>query len=270
MNALKVSMVLLGIAVAAPAAADTSLDVSPIRFHLHVQPGGEHTDAVRVLNTGEEPTRIRAYVEDWYLDEAGTPIFQPVGTQGKTSSPWIELAPSDFLVQKAEEEVVRFTVRVPEGTPPGGYHGALLLETLPLNRASSEVRQMFIQGRVACIVYVTVGEPVKSLEITAMETVNRKGTPLLRMQVQNTGLDFVRLAGDVVCLADGERIDETITVPDVPVLPGASRWVELALPTLAAADNIMARARLDIEGIGTLVGECRVDPELTERATLVD
>ena len=247
-----------------PAAADTSLDVSPIRVTLKMSPGGEYTNSVRVLNSGQEPTRLRAYVEDWYLDEVGTPVFQPVGSQKRTASLWIDAAPVDFLLEPGRTEYVRFTIKVPKGAEDYGYHGTLILETLPLNRADSGLKQMFVQGRIACMMYVTVGEPRKDASITALKTIQRGEKNLLRVQVENTGDAFIRLAGDLNIVQGDQVVDQGEELPDVPVLPGSKRWIELDLSRDYMFANYLARVSIDIDGLGILIGECNLDPEKVE------
>jgi hypothetical protein len=240
----------------APAFADLSIDVSPLRLHVHARAGDEYTDAVKVVNSGEEPVRLRAYVEDWYLDEVGTPIFRPAGTLQGTASLWVDAAPADLLIRPGETEYVRYTIRVPEDAVEGGYHGSLLLESLPLNRAEQGIRQMFIQGRIACMLYVTVGDPQRSAAITAFVPLERNGKHLVRLQVENTGNDFIRLAGNLNCMEAEEALGEPLRLPDVPVLPGAKRWVELEIPADQYRAEALARVVVDLDGIGQLVGEC--------------
>ncbi len=247
-----------------PTDADTSLDVSPIRITLKMNAGEEYTNSVRVLNSGQEPTRLRAYVEDWYLDEVGTPVFQPVGTQKHTASLWINAAPSDFLLEPGQTEYVRYTIKVPKGAEDYGYHGTLILETLPLNRADSSLKQMFVQGRIACMMYVTVGDPRKEGAITALRTIQREGENRLQVQVENTGDTFFRLAGELSIMQGGQVVGQGEGLPDVPVLPGARRWIELDLSGDYMFANYLARVSIDIEGMGILIGECNLDPEKVE------
>jgi P pilus assembly chaperone PapD len=247
-----------------PVAADTSLDVSPIRVTLKLNAGEEYTNSVRVLNSGEEPTRLRAYVEDWYLDNVGTPVFQPAGTQKHTASLWVDAAPADFLLEPGQTENVRFTIKVPKSAEEHGYHGTLILETLPLNRADSSQKQMFVQGRIACMMYVTVGEPRKAGSITALRTIQREGENRLQVQIENTGETFFRLAGDLNIMEGGQVVDQGEEIPDVPILPGSKRWIELDLPQNFMFANYLARVSIDIEGLGILVGECPLDPEKVE------
>ncbi|HET9234488.1 MAG TPA: hypothetical protein VFP10_10135, partial [Candidatus Eisenbacteria bacterium] len=146
-HTLFVIAVLVGFAP--QARADLSLDVSPIRIHVSLHAGDEYTNSVRVQNSGLEPVRLRAYLQDWSLDEGGTPFFHPAGTEKRTASLWIEAAPSDFLLEPGETKFVRFTAKVPGGAVDGGYYGSLILESLPLDRSVQGAMHMFVQGRIA-------------------------------------------------------------------------------------------------------------------------
>ena len=255
-----ITLAALATGLAGIASADMTLDVSPIRVSIQVESGEEYTNAVRVLNAGKEPVRLKASVEDWYLDEIGTPIFRPAGTLEKTASLWVDASPSDFLLEPGQTKFVRYTVKVPAGTKSAGYHGTLLLATLPLDRSTFGAKQMFVQGRIACMMYVTVGDPERSAQIRSLATVQRGDKHFLRMQVENTGLGFVRLSGDMKVLGSGEQIGDLVLVPDVPVLPGSHRYVELELDPNTMVANAIAQITIDLPGIGVLMGECPVDP----------
>jgi P pilus assembly chaperone PapD len=246
--------------LAMDAEADTSIDVSPIRVHVSLHAGDEYTNSVRVQNSGLEPIRLRSYLQDWTMDEAGTPIFQPAGTERRTASLWIEAAPSDFLLEPGETKFVRFTAKVPAGIPDGGYYGSLVLESLPLNRAVQGAMHMFVQGRVASMIYLTVGQPKRAAQITSLMPVKRGDKRYVRLTVMNTGEDVVRLKGDLSVIQEGGTKGSPLELPDVPVLPGQRRYVDLDLVAEWNA-RALARVRIDLDGIGQLVGQCPLDPE---------
>lgn len=248
------------------ARADLSIDVSPVRFELQAEPGAEYTNAVQVQNNGTEPVRLRAYVEDWHLDQEGTPLFEPAGTTLASASAWLGFAPSDFLVEPGQTQVVRFTVLVPPRAVAHGYRAALLLESVPLNRAKPTGRLMQVRGRVACMLYITVGHPTLSAEITSLSVVARGDRPCLRMRVHNTGDAHFRLAGDVTCLLGESALGAPGKLPDVPVLPGTSRWVDIEIPEGGFAPEALARVTIDLADFGRLIGECMLEPA---RASMV-
>ncbi len=252
------AIVLLVGPLAGSARADLSIDVSPIRIEVRAKPGSEYTDAVRVQNTGDEPVRLKAYVEDWTLSQAGMPLFRPAGTISRSATSWIAWAPADFLIEPGQAEYVRFTLDVPPDTRAGGFHGALILESLPFSQGEPQRRAMFIRGRMAVMLYVAIGNPRREARIVSLSPVVREEGPCLRLEIQNTGEDFVRLAGDVVYFVDDPEMPmtERAELPDVPVLPGSSRTVEIEIPRAGWRDDALARVTLDLDGIGQLIGEC--------------
>ena len=240
----------------ASAAADINLDVTPLRLQLHVMPGAEYTEAVEVLNLGEEPVRMHAYLEDWFMDEVGTPIFRTAATMTTSASPWITSAPSDFLLEPGETEHVRFTVRVPEDAEDGGYHCAIILENLPIKTPDPRERNVQVRGRIGTMIYVTVGHPKKSARIEDMQPFQRSdGTAAVRLEIKNDGEDFVRLKGNVGLIKNNSAFGSVEGLPDVPILPGNNRILEIDLPR-GHGQGILARALVEIDGIGVLVGEC--------------
>lgn len=248
--------VLLLLATGATASADMSMDVTPLRVQVRMDPGAEYTNAVQVTNSGAEPLRLRAYLEDWTLDEVGTPIFQPAGSMPRTASAWIDVGPSDLLLKPGETEFVRFTIHVPRGMGEGAFYTSLILENVPLNRAELGPNQVFIRGRVGCMLYVTIGEPEKSARIKSLVSVERDGNRYLVMEVENTGQDFIRLAGAVDFLVGEQEVGDRVAVPDVPVLPGTHRLVEFEVSPEQSAQNSLARVTIDLGDTGTLIGEC--------------
>jgi P pilus assembly chaperone PapD len=258
-NVLRATVLAAGVLSTGTARGDMSLDVSPIRVHVRMSAGDEYTNSIRVLNPGKDPVRLHAYLEDWSLDEEGTPLFHPAGTQPRTATVWVDAAPSDFLLEPGQTKYVRFTVSVPPGITEGGYHAALLLESLPLDRSETRMTRMFIQGRVATMLYITIGNPRRSAAITALTPVKHDGKRLMRLTVSNTGDDFLRLAGMLELVEPNRDKRPVGPLPDVPVLPGTRRTVELDLPA-DVTERLLARVTLDLAGIGVLVGETPLGP----------
>jgi hypothetical protein len=254
------------LALAGVARAEMSIDVSPIRIEVRAEPGNESTHSVQVQNSGTESIRLKAYVEDWELNAEGTPLFRTAGTLVRSASTWIEAAPRDFLLEPGQTEFVRFTLRVPAGVVDGGYWCGLLLESVPLHYEEADARRMLVKGRVATMVYVTVGDPVRSGEIAALSTITREGRSFLRLEIANTGQDVFRLVGNVEGLAGADGLEETRPLPDVPVLPGTRRIVEMELTARDVASGKTARVAIELAGVGRLLGEC---PLGVERSAVV-
>ena len=130
---------------------------------------------------------------------------------------------------------MRLEVTVPPQTPPGGYRAALYV-TPPAGDAKSKEggAMVFLQGRLALLIYVTVGGAKPDGQIKAWEW--RRIPPgkedSLALQVTNQGNAHLRLAGVVqVVDAQGQKYDAI--VPGLPVLPRQSQWVPLDFPEKA-------------------------------------
>jgi P pilus assembly chaperone PapD len=242
----------------AVAHAEMSIDVSPLRFELREDPGDESTHSVQVQNSGTVPIRMKAYVEDWEMDLEGTPLFRTAGTLVRSASRWIEASPNDFLLEPGQIEYVRFTMRVPVGAAVGAYWCGLLLESVPLQYDQEHARHMLVKGRVASMVYVTVGDPYRAAEIASLSTVTREGRSYLRLEVANTGQDVIRLAGKVNGIGGTDGFEEERPLPDVPVLPGTRRIVEMELTERDLAKASVAQVAIDLAGVGRLLGTCPI------------
>jgi hypothetical protein len=82
-------------------------------------------------------------------------------------------------------------------------------------------------GRIAIVVYVTVGDAAPQIEIerSGVVTFNGQRTPII--QVRNTGTAHGRLSGFLTGVdAQGRRWD--ISPSSLPILPGESRAIALS------------------------------------------
>ena len=82
------------------AAAQISVEVSPLRIELTAGPGSTTTQAITVANAGKDPIRVRAVATDWDLAKDGAPQFEGVAEGGPYSATsWIRVAPPDPQVE---------------------------------------------------------------------------------------------------------------------------------------------------------------------------
>lgn len=247
---------LLGIA--SMAAAQISVEVSPLRVELQAAPGGTTTQAVSLTNAGMEPVRVRARVADWDLSRDGTPQFEGV-PEGDvfSATDWVRVAPPEQLLDPAKEATVRFSLLLPPDVPPGGYRTAVLFEFLPAASAPAG-RQVQFRSRVATLIYVNVGQPQAHVELTDVRIRPLPQETQIIAIVRNTSRRTIRTKG-VLALYDaaGGRVRE-VPLPDVPLLPERER--EIAIPAVAAEKPLppgdyRVEVRLDAGMPALLVGE---------------
>jgi P pilus assembly chaperone PapD len=250
--------------LAAPAFAQVSVEVSPLRVELESGPGGAHTQAVTLSNQGKDPVRIRAQVMDWFLSHDGTPQFQapiPAAEQKYGAATWVRVAPPEQVVAPGEVGTVRFTTTIPKDAVDGGYRTAIMFEVGP---ASGDLlaarRQVRFRSRVATLLYVTVGKPQPAVDLTNLVTRTPAGQPAqIVATLRNTGHVHVRTTGVLTLYgADGKMVRE-LDVPNVPVLPESER--EVAISTTKEGQDPLppgeyrVEVKLDVGLPALLVGE---------------
>jgi P pilus assembly chaperone PapD len=251
--------------VAARAAAQIAVEVSPLRVELAASPGGVHTQAVTLTNQSDKPVRIRAHVEDWYLSKDGTPQFKAAGPAAWTSAAaWVRLAPPEQVVEPGQQGVVRFTTAVPAGTGEGGYRAAILFEfSPPGGDPVARGRDVVFQTRVATIVYITVGQPAIAVDLTNLTVRTVPGRPPdIVATLANTSRANVRTKGVLTIFDGAGTVVRQIEVPNVPVLPESER--DVAIPTAGERDpplppgDYRVELKLDVGVRELLVGETRL------------
>lgn len=255
------ALVCLGL-VAGPAAAQVSVEVSPLRVELSVTPGATHTQAVTLTNQSDKPVRIRARVDDWFLTKDGTPQFRAAepGTWTSASS-WVRLAPPEQVVEPGQQGTVRFTTNVPAGVTEGGYRSAIIFEFGPPGAdLLGTGRDVVFRSRVVTILYVSVGQPAAKVDLTSLTVRNLPGKPAeILATLQNSSRANVRTKGVVIVYDKAGTVVRQIDIPNVPVLPESER--ELPIPTAGEGEPSLppgeyrVEVKIDVGLRELLVGE---------------
>jgi hypothetical protein len=238
-----------------PAVAGISFSVSPIRMELAGNPGGSHADAIEVHNEGDEPVRIRIVMNDWYLSETGTPIFQKAGTQDHSCAAWLKINPVDFLLQPGEKKVVRYSVSIPPDTVPGGYWGAFVFQTLPIVKPGQKADAVSLKGNIASIIYVTAGNPPVKGDIIDMNFETKENGATISTRLQNTGTVPFRIKGELkITDAEGNTV-ASYDFTDAPVLAGFTRTFSQRIEEPLSPGDYTALATIDLGTGDLLAGE---------------
>jgi P pilus assembly chaperone PapD len=207
-----------------------SVEVSPLRVELRLNPGATHTQAVTLKNDSKQPARVRARVDDWYLSKDGTPQFKSADPADPYSAAaWLRLNPPEQLVASGATAVVRFTTTVPAGTKEGGYRCAVMFEFDPPDAdPASRGRDVTFRGRVATLLYATVGNPKPAVELTDLQVRAPRGQlPAIVATLTNSGRVHVRTSGSVIFSDAAGHVVRQAPLPNVPVLPQSERDVNI-------------------------------------------
>jgi P pilus assembly chaperone PapD len=227
--------VVAGLLLPGPAWAGFSVEMTPARLELKADSGKTLRAAIKLRTRGRGSQKVEISKGHFGLDDQGVPLFDTPQDASQSAAAWITLNQTSFTMNPNQERLLRLEVTVPPQTPPGGYRAALYVTPPAGDTKTKEGGAMvFLQGRLALLIYVTVGGAKPDGQIKAWEW--RRIPPgkedSLALQVTNQGSAHLRLAGVVqVVDAQGEKYDAV--VPGLPVLPRQSQWVPLDFPEKA-------------------------------------
>jgi hypothetical protein len=247
---------------AAPAAAQVSVEVSPLRVELTAGPGSTTTQAITLNNAGNDAVRVRATLTDWDLSRDGAPQFEGAVESGPYSAtPWLRIAPPEQIIEAGKNAIVRFSMTVPAGIQPGGYRTGVLFEFGPATGDPVvRGREVMIKSRIATLIYINIGEPAMAAELTDLRT--RSAGPQLQAvaTVRNTSRRSVRTKGSLLVYDGTGRMVREVAVPDVPLLPESERDVSMNVidpekHAALAAGEYRLELRMDVGLPAVLVGE---------------
>ena len=250
------------LALGAPAAAQTSVEVTPLRLELKAAPGGTTTQSITVSNTGKDAVRVRATISDWHLSRDGSPQFVEAAESKFSASSWMRVAPPEIVVDAGKESAVRFTLTVPAGIAPAGYRTSVLFEFSPVNASPiPKPREVAFRSRIATLIYANVGEPPALVDLTDLRTRALPDQPTLIIAVlKNSGQRSVRTRGTLTLYDKTNAVIGQTTVPDVPVLPESEREVAIDTNDRGTGNRLppgeyRVEVRIDVGMPAVLVGE---------------
>jgi hypothetical protein len=247
---------------AGPAAAQISVEVSPLRVELTAGAGSTTTQGITVSNAGKDPIRVRARLTDWELSRDGAPQFESAVENGPYSATgWLRIAPPEQVIDPGKDAVVRFSMTVPPQIEPGGYRTGVLFEFGPAGGDPiARGREVMFKSRIATLIYVNIGQPPVVAELIDLRS--RAAGPQLQIvaTVKNTGRRSVRTKGSLAVLNEGGQTVREVPVPDVPLLPESEREVMIVVvdpdkQSVLAAGDYRVELRLDVGLPALLVGE---------------
>ncbi|MDI6740311.1 MAG: hypothetical protein QME74_08095 [Candidatus Edwardsbacteria bacterium] len=208
--------------------------------------GATQTYNISVLNVDSTgPIKLRGYVMDWSMKPNGQLKYSKPGAAPNSCSGWIEINPAEFEILPRTEQVVRYTVKVPDSSF-GSYWSILYFESQPDTTQKAMIGLLF-KARVGAPVYITVpGTEVKQAELLNFGY-KRKGaqTHEFKLQVANTGNVHLRPKGTLAIKDGAGATVATLSLNDEVVLPQSQRDLILPLAKTLAPGRYTAVINLD-------------------------
>ena len=230
--------------------AGFSAMVSPPRFELHGKAGTVVREIVDIENAGDTAAVFSIRTADWDLSESGGLTIFPPELQPGSCRPWARIERRSIRLQPQSGKRFRFELHIPEQAPAGECRLAILVEPGDEEDVMARARNIRfpIEGRIAIIIYVTVGDaaPALSLQSLALQDNNGQLTPVALLK--NTGNAHGRPEGFLQGRdASGQKID--FLVAQTPILPGQARPVTLWQATAEGAEPVTLIPPLKLKGL---------------------
>jgi hypothetical protein len=218
--------------MAAGAVQDTSgngaesILLSPTDKRYDLAAGSTVSDSFKIINDGQTEFNFVTYARPYWVtnEDYTNPDFDSKVANADAYK-WVQFDKPSYLVKPGESVDVKYTLRVPENTAPGGHYGVLFAETQPTDpvQGTSVLRAK----RVGAIMYVTVKGDItqsgahKGVDVPTFQY----DAPLkIRQKVSNSGnTDFaVSSSVRVYDVLGGLKYKAD---KNVSVLPGTTRAI---------------------------------------------
>lgn len=227
--------------------------LSPPRVEINAKAGDVLREVMIVGNEDAAPATFDVQSADWSLDALGVPTFQIETLAPGSCRDWLKLERRQLNLAARSERRFRFEIHVPPTAQPGLCRFAILVSSAaPASTVELPNLRLPVQGRLALIAYVMVGDikPALALVKVSHELFQGKSTPVL--VIRNTGMAQGRLEGSLQGVdARGQALE--FTVANSVILPGEERtiplWVnELAGKPLEYSRPLTLKGSLDWSG----------------------
>jgi hypothetical protein len=268
--AVVVVAALLGLGFTLPAHAQMGLGLVPMRQELKIAPGQQVSGALKLSSESGAKVRIRAEVDDFFIDDTDTPQFErSIPAEAAYSCKnWLSLNPMEIELETGGSLLVRYTIRVPADAAEGSYNCAAGFTTLrPANETADQGMGMHMAVRIVGAFYVQVGNPsvvgsLKEIKLEALppaaaptegapakdvkDAKESKGGWQAVVVLENQGKMHFRPTGKLEVLDAQGKTVETDDFPSFPILRNRSQRVLFRLNTDLEPGHYTLRVNVDI------------------------
>jgi P pilus assembly chaperone PapD len=223
------------------------------RGEVQLRPGhpGERIALIKVRNESAQTMQVSVLLEDWDRDEVGTNRWYKSGSVAGSCAERLTIFPGALQLAPGQEASVR-VVLDSLATLDAECWAAAIVQVARVVTANGRNAQFNI--RTAVKLYVTPPDLPPRGEVAEMAVQGDS----VRLRFANTGKRHSNVSGRVEFRNENDVVTATLSIPDMPVLPGGTRRVTLALPTLPSGRYVVL-AVLDYGGDELAAGQAEHD-----------
>jgi hypothetical protein len=199
--------------------------ISPPRFEVNVKPGETSRHVFEVSHTGNQTGRYKIYTSDWlFAADASVTFSEEV--KPDSCRPWVAIERRELVVSPNNTVRYRFEIKPPADAQPVECRFAIMVEGQEQSVQTQGALTFPVSGRVAVIVYATLGGAAPKLEVAETKVLETEGKKLPALMMRNTGNAHGRMTGFLTGTdAAGRKLE--FTPSTLPILPGETRTIVL-------------------------------------------
>lgn len=219
--------------------------ITPPRFEVAIKPGERLRQVVEIQHVGQQKGGYRVYTNDWtFMPDNSLRFSNDLAPD--SCRPWVAIERRELTIEPGQRYRYRFEISPPPGTEPRECRFALMFEGADPARVSGPVN-FPVGGRVAVIVYASIGGAQPQLSVVGTRVAQVNGKPVAIVDIRNSGNAHGRIDGFLDAVdASGRRAE--LSPADLPVLPGETRGIALMPVPDASGNPPVLSFPLDVKG----------------------
>jgi hypothetical protein len=213
----------------------TGVQVSPVRFDWDLKAGEEKLGIINLKNFSDSSYEVEVQTEDFYVSDDTTEaqFFVPNANHPLYAYDvinWIAIDNKIILAPKEGKDIY-FKVKVPEGTPTGGYYGALFFKTQAQALEGENATKIMVNQRVGVLLVMAVkgDQPIiqegKVQNFSAKKKIFWDKPVEFTTEIINTGNLHFKALGNLEINKWGRKMN-SLEMPNRVVYPGKYRTYE--------------------------------------------
>jgi LysM repeat protein len=169
-----------------PAYPDPDNERTESIFIFETAPGETEEDGVTVVNSTDEEKTILVYATDTTPSSGGGFACKQYSEEVVAEGTWFELEKNELTLEPGTNEIVPFTLTVPEGVDVGEHDACIVIQEKPSGESEAGVN-LSLRAAMRAMILIP-GDVVKKLNLeslTYFQTENDKN--LLKLVLINSG-----------------------------------------------------------------------------------
>lgn len=189
---------------------------------------------IQVENPTDSILRVRAYIEDWTLNQYGKIVFLDKPDKRYLGS-YVKFNPVEFDLAPKQKQMVRVAAKVPEG-PEGEYRSIVYFETVnPKQEVLKQTKDKLninisFKTRYGVALYGYKGDISRSAVMQDLKFEKIDNSNYITATLKNSGNIHCNLEGDLVLTPESGTKSLTIPLIRYTILPDSTQKYAIQLP----------------------------------------